>query len=152
MNLASAPPSYLGESDDATYPPVCVAWTSPKADGGRWTSNCGALWHSAESMGLAVVGAHQEPGVDASLANLELVPIEALMWILEPARLGVAVDGRDMGSLKENGPGGFRKGLSGAMKHQLQLAQYLEAEIGLLTGEKSPERSERLPFRGSHEA
>jgi hypothetical protein len=44
----TAPSAYLGKSESNIYDPVCICWTGVS----EWSENCGALWYSAESLGL----------------------------------------------------------------------------------------------------
>jgi hypothetical protein len=83
----SAPAAYLGRNVAAPeYPPVCVAWVGAES----WHAHCGALWWSASSMGLPVAETRTVAGVD----SIDLVPIEHLLWVLDPDRLCKPVTGR----------------------------------------------------------
>jgi hypothetical protein len=81
-----APAAFLGRTADNGYAPVCVAWTGA----GPWRPNCGRLWWSAGALGLPLAESRRVAGVEPSV---ELVPIEHLMWVLEPVRLCKAVTG-----------------------------------------------------------
>jgi hypothetical protein len=82
----TAPASYLGKTEDNMYHPVCIAWSGYF----QWTPNCGALWWSPSALKLPTVGEHKAPGVQAPV---HYVPIEHVMWVLDPYRLCKPVTG-----------------------------------------------------------
>lgn len=85
--------SFLGCDGSDDYAPICVAW----AGADEWSKDCGRLWWSAKSLGLPVVERRpieadveaDDPG-DASVF-VDYVPIEHVLWVLEPERLCKAV-------------------------------------------------------------
>lgn len=87
-NSTPLPGDFLGKDAEAKYSPICIAWSGmsnwfrgPDKDG----KDPGALWFSAESMGLKTVEGVDVPKLDGT--NLDVVPLEEIMWVLEPERL-----------------------------------------------------------------
>jgi hypothetical protein len=91
---------FLGASSDNVYPPVCVAW----AGADQWERGCGKFWWSAKALATPVVG--QLPAAGGGSAReadvpLDLVPIESLMWVLEPELLSECVTGRPFATAED---------------------------------------------------
>ena len=146
---ASSPGAYLGKRSDNTWDPVAVAWTgAPRRAGG-----CGRLFWDAEGLGLGAAGTRDSG--DGAVGALELVPIDQLLWALEPERLCGPVTGsawvpfadeaavlaRKLGRGSRRGAAELsaeeeaeaqEKRRAGAFRRQQQLAGYLVAQMKLL--------------------
>jgi len=75
---------YLGEAENNAYAPVLVAWSSPEGAQG-WEGGSGkGLWWSAEWLGLPRPDQVYAGNEHKDKGYLDLVPIEYLLWPLDP--------------------------------------------------------------------
>jgi hypothetical protein len=141
---AKAPAAFLGKTKENIYKPIHVAWSGHF----KWTPNCGALWWNATALKLPVSGERKEEGVKAVI---QYVPIEHMMWVLDPNKLCKAVTGVHWKPFnrpqKKNMKRAMRKSmdpLSVSMNlrlklaqerfdHQFVLASYIVAQLELFT-------------------
>jgi hypothetical protein len=84
----TAPPVYLGRCDSNRFKQVCVAWTG--AD--DWEGKCGSLWFSPKSM--AVGSSFEVRQLEGVEKPVHLVPLEQIMWVVEPERLCTPCTGK----------------------------------------------------------
>jgi hypothetical protein len=145
----NAPKAYLGKLATNGYAPVCAAWLGAE----NWLPECGCLWWSPESLQVPVVEKRKIEGLGP---GVELVPLENLMWVLDPARLCRPVTGlfwkpfesekkkkkqaagragtRRIGKANFSEPAYLReKARHTRFQRQLQLATFVVAQLELLT-------------------
>ena len=116
---------YLGQDSNPQYNVICVAWSGmlnwcPEKD----ENDSGALWYSAASMGLKTVENAKMPRINGTKIDfsLDVVPLEEIMWVLEPVRLCLPVTGAEY----------VQKDNSEAFQKKLKLAGYAVAQIKFL--------------------
>lgn len=83
-HYGEAPENYLGKSVDNSWPPVAVLWKSDRHtvwDEAQGSPSRGLYW-APNFLGIPSIGPHSS---DEYIG--ELVPIEHLLWVLEPDRL-----------------------------------------------------------------
>jgi hypothetical protein len=108
-----APSLFLGSGGDASYSPVCIAWAGSE----NWSVDCCRLWWSASSLGLPVMKKHPIPpdlevgDSGDNTAVVEYVPIEHVLWVLEPDRLCKSVTGLHWESVEQRETKKVRGGL-----------------------------------------
>jgi len=101
------PEHFLGKTEDNTWNPILVTWRSnPNKSWGatKGEEDRGGLYWTPNELGIPSVGSHY--GQDGNYLG-EYVPIEHLLWALEPGRLSEAVTGKKFepfSQIKETSP------------------------------------------------